>query len=100
MVCPVKIPLPDLMRKLREKQVERGLRPWHERVALRMWSWAAQRPGVYALLSKFGVTVLGWMGGSATLIHYLPFGGGWTDGRDMPAPQGKTFRELYTQQKR
>ena len=98
-VCPVKIPLPDLMRKLREKQVERGLRPWHERVALRMWSWAAQRPGVYALLSKFGVTVLGWMGGSAKLIHYLPFGG-WTDGRDMPAPQGKTFRELYTQQKR
>ena len=27
-VCPVKIPLPDLMRKLREKQFERDLRPW------------------------------------------------------------------------
>ena len=33
-VCPVKIPLPDLLRKLREKQWERGLRPWYERVAV------------------------------------------------------------------
>jgi L-lactate dehydrogenase complex protein LldF len=32
-VCPVKIPLPDLMRKLREKQMDRGLRPWKERAA-------------------------------------------------------------------
>ena len=28
-VCPVKIPLPDLLRKLREKQWERHLRPWY-----------------------------------------------------------------------
>ena len=98
-VCPVKIPLPDLMRKLREKQTERGLRPWHERFALRVWSWAAQRPRVYALLSNIGVTTLGWMGGSAKLIHYLPFGGGWTAGRDLPAPQGRTFREIYGERK-
>ena len=30
-VCPVKIPLPDLQRKLREKEFERRLRPWYER---------------------------------------------------------------------
>ena len=29
-VCPVKIPLPDLQRKLREKEFEGDLRPWHE----------------------------------------------------------------------
>jgi len=28
------------------------------------------------------------------LIHRLP-GNAWTSGRDMPAPRGKTFRELY-----
>ncbi len=33
-VCPVKIPLPDLLRKLREKQWERGLRPWYEKVGV------------------------------------------------------------------
>jgi L-lactate dehydrogenase complex protein LldF len=29
------------------------------------------------------------------MIGRLPFGGGWTDGRDMPAPEGRTFRALY-----
>jgi ferredoxin len=48
-VCPVKIPLPDLLRHLRTRQVEQQLRPWQERAALRLWSWMAQRPAVYAL---------------------------------------------------
>ena len=98
-VCPVKIPLPDLMRKLREKQVERGLRPWHERLGLRVWSWVAQRPALYSASTNLAARILRRMGGSAKLIHYLPFGGGWTGGRDMPAPEGKTFRELYSRQK-
>ena len=50
-VCPVKIPLPDLMRKLREKQFERGLRPWAERMSLRLWELGAQRPRLYAMLT-------------------------------------------------
>ncbi len=33
-VCPVKIPLPDLQRKLREQAFEGGLRPWYERAGL------------------------------------------------------------------
>ena len=37
-VCPVKIPLPDLMRKLREKQFERGLKPWPEKLGLALWA--------------------------------------------------------------
>src|SRR5436309_4044871 len=46
-VCPVKIPLPDLQRKLREQEFARGLRPWTERAALRTWAWFAQRPALY-----------------------------------------------------
>jgi len=94
-VCPVKIPLPDLMRKLREKQFERGLKPWPERLGLALWSWMARRPAVYAMMTALGARVLSLLGGAEKLIHYLPLGGGWTAGRDFPAPQGKTFRELY-----
>jgi len=94
-VCPVKIPLPDLMRKLREKQFARGLRPWPERAGLWLWGRAARYPALYALLSSMGARVLAQMGGSKRLIHYLPLAGSWTKGRDLPAPAGRTFRELY-----
>jgi L-lactate dehydrogenase complex protein LldF len=93
-VCPVKIPLPDLMRKLREKQVDRGLRPWPERLGLKLWAWAAARPGVYSVLTRIAARLGRLAGGRSGLIHSLP-GGGWTRGRDMPAPEGKTFREIY-----
>ena len=94
-VCPVRIPLPDLQRKLREKAFETGLRPWSERAGLAVWSWVAQHPALYAFGTKVGVRVMKWWGGSEGLIHSLPIGGGWTDGRDLPAPAGRTFRELY-----
>ena len=98
-VCPVKIPLPDLMRKLREQQFERRLRSWHELLLLALWARAALHPALYGLLSRIGTRMLRWMGGSSGMIRSLPFGGGWTAGRDLPAPQGKTFRELYAQRR-
>jgi L-lactate dehydrogenase complex protein LldF len=94
-VCPVKIPLPDLQRKLREHAFEGGLRPWHERVGLAVWSWVAQRPALYALGTRIGVRMLKAMGGRDGLIHRLPLAGGWTDGRDLPVPAGRTFRDLH-----
>lgn len=99
-VCPVKIPLPDLMRRLREQQFERGLRPWPERLALAAWGWFVRHPVLYAMLSGIGARVLSWMGGREKLIRDLPLGGGWTGGRDFPAPEGRTFRELYRRQNR
>jgi len=98
-VCPVKIPLPDLLRKLREKQVEKNLRPKTERLALRLWAFVAERPALYRLATKIGVRFLRMMAGKGKTISTLPFAGGWTDHREMPAPSGKTFRELYKQRR-
>jgi L-lactate dehydrogenase complex protein LldF len=97
-VCPVKIPLPDLLRKLREQQFERRLKPWTERLAFRVWRWVAERPALYALSASIGARVLAMIGGRGRLIHRLPMAGGWTDGRDLPAPEGATFRKLYRRQ--
>jgi L-lactate dehydrogenase complex protein LldF len=94
-VCPVKIPLPDLLRKLREKEFERDLRPWSERAGLKLWAWCARRPALYAFASRVGVRLLRRLAGTDGMIRRLPLGGGWTQGRDMPAPAGRTFRELY-----
>jgi L-lactate dehydrogenase complex protein LldF len=94
-VCPVKIPLPDLMRKLREKQFDQRLRPWAERKAIQAWAYAVRRPKLYAWLTRWAARVAAWMGGKERLIHRLPGLDGWTHGRDMPAPAGRTFRDLY-----
>jgi L-lactate dehydrogenase complex protein LldF len=98
-VCPVKIPLPDLLRKLREQQFARGLRPRHERLALALWGFAARNPRLYGLIAAAGARVLAALGGRDRRIRRLPGAGGWTAGRDFPAPEGKTFRELYAKRR-
>ncbi|MEO9136851.1 MAG: LutB/LldF family L-lactate oxidation iron-sulfur protein [Casimicrobiaceae bacterium] len=94
-VCPVKIPLPDLQRKLREKEYERHLRPWYERLGLKSWGWFARHPMLYGVASRIGVRLLRPLADRNGMIHKLPLGGGWTDERDMPAPAGRTFLERY-----
>jgi L-lactate dehydrogenase complex protein LldF len=94
-VCPVKIPLPDLQRKLREKEFEKQLRPWHERAGLKAWGMLARHPALYRSVTSIGARVLKMMGDRRGMIRRLPFGSGWTDGRDMPAPAGRTFHQLY-----
>jgi L-lactate dehydrogenase complex protein LldF len=98
-VCPVKIPLPDLLRKLRKKQMERGMKSRQETLLLKAWAWLALHPNVYAFATKIGVRVMSLLGGKNKLLHSLPGVRGWTDGRDFPAPAGKTFRELYRKEK-
>ncbi len=99
-VCPVKIPLPDLLRKLREKQMERGMKSRRETLSLKAWAWLALHPPVYALATKFGVRMMSLLGGKNKLLHTLPGASGWTDGRDFPAPEGLTFREMYQRRNR
>ena len=94
-VCPVKIPLPDLMRKLREQQFDTKQRPFAERFALNAWAFMARRPRLYAAWARIAARIGAWMGGRDKLIHSLPGIDGWTRGRDMPAPAGRTFREMY-----
>lgn len=99
-VCPVKIPLPDLLRKLREKQFKKGLRPTFEYFAFGVWAFFAQRPTLYRFATKWAARALKLLGGQERLIHALPGAAGWTDQRDMPAPSGKTFREIYRDHQR
>ena len=94
-VCPVKIALPDLLRKLRERQVTAGLRPTTERLVLAAWGFLAKRPKLYRLFARVTAKLLHWMGGQDGKIHHLPLVSGWSDFRDMPAPVGETFRDWY-----
>jgi L-lactate dehydrogenase complex protein LldF len=99
-VCPVKIPLPDLQRKLREREFTEHLRSWQERAGLKLWAFFAKRPRLYAMASRFGVRMLRGLADERGMIHRLPLGAEWTGERDMPAPAGRTFRDLYASRSR
>ncbi len=95
-VCPASIPLSDLLRKLREKQMERGLRPWQERLCAAGVGLCRAPPGALCVRHAHGRALAGADGGRNRLIASLPMAGeGWTDARDMPRAGGRTFRELY-----
>ena len=99
-VCPVKIPLPNLMRHWREREFERHLTPTTVRTNLRLWAWAAQRPGLYRLGTRVAAAVLGRLGRQRGRFANMPLAGGWTAGRDLPAPEGETFFARYARQQR
>ena len=46
-VCPMRIPLPALMRTLREQEFAQRLSPAGQRAGIGAWAWLARRPALY-----------------------------------------------------
>ena len=99
-VCPVKIPLPKLMRHWREREFERHLTPQAMRTNLALWAFFARRPALYRLATRVAALSLSALGGKKRRFKRMPFAGGWTAGRDLPAPEGDTFFALYASEQR
>jgi L-lactate dehydrogenase complex protein LldF len=94
-VCPVRIPLPKMMRHWREREFERHLAPAVVRAGLGVWAFFARRPALYKAMTGLAMPVLGLLGRSAGRFRRLPLAGGWTRYRDLPAPEGKTFQAQW-----
>jgi len=100
-VCPVKIPLPKLMRHWREREFERHLSPQGIRTNLALWAWFARRPAAYRLATRLGIGALSMLARGKGAFRRLPLAGGWTAGRDLPAPEpGGTFMARYKAQQK
>ncbi len=93
-VCPVKIPLPKIMRHWRAKEYADGLAPKAMVAGLGLWAFAARRPKLYRLATKIVVRALKLISRRGA-VHSLPLVRGWFAVRDFPAPLGKTFQELW-----
>jgi L-lactate dehydrogenase complex protein LldF len=94
-VCPVRIPLPKLMRHWREREFERHLQPATQRSAMKLWGFFAKRPALYRLATRAGMGALALLGRERGRFTWLPFSTGWTKHRDFPAPQGGTFQQRW-----
>lgn len=97
-VCPVRIPLPKLMRHWREREFERHLSPAVSRAGLGLWAFFARRPALYRFATGVTMRALAFAARGKGRFKSLPLAGGWTDQRDLPAPQGKTFQALWKAQ--
>jgi L-lactate dehydrogenase complex protein LldF len=96
-VCPMRIPIPKMLRHWREREFERALAPQGERSGVRLWAFFARRPFLYRLSAQIGARVLKLMAGKRGRLRSAPLAGGWTQFRDLPAPQGRTFHEQWKQ---
>ena len=92
-VCPMRIPLPKMMRHWREREFERNLTPSSTRWGLGIWAWFAARPALYRMATAAGMRALRLLGKG--MLARVPLASGWTDHRDFPAPQGRTFMSQW-----
>ncbi len=99
-VCPMRIPLPSLLRRLRQRQVEARLTPARQRFALAWWSRIAARPRLYRFCTNLATRSMAWLGRRNGTLRRLPGAGGFTRGRDFPAPQGATFMTRWRDRQR
>jgi L-lactate dehydrogenase complex protein LldF len=89
-VCPVRIPIPDLLVHWRERAVEAGLAPAAESAGIQAFTALAERPDLYGAATN----LLRWtpwrLGGRA-----LPVLSGWIQERDAPEPSARGFRDMW-----
>jgi L-lactate dehydrogenase complex protein LldF len=98
-VCPVKIPLPKIMRYWRAREYASGLAPKSTVFGLSFWAFAARHPRLYRLAARVGARLLKWRAGRSGNVRALPLARGWFAVRDLPAPQGQTFHDLWCKRK-
>ncbi len=99
-VCPMHIPLPRMLRAWREREHDKKLSPRSVRWGLDLWAMLASRPRLYQIATGLVMKLLGRLGRRHGNFLNLPLAGGWTDHRDLPAPEGATFMQQYRKGRR
>ncbi len=85
-VCPLKIPLPDMLRSFREMLFRQKLDAPSTRLGLKLWAAVATRPRLYTRLAGWGTMLLRPI---SKLLNCVG------SGRTLPVPEGRTFQQLW-----
>jgi len=99
-VCPVKIQIPQILLKLRERvQKERNgkdVRFSLEKMAMQVWARVMCSPALYTRLGRWARILQNtfWKNGKPKL-PFPPFSR-WMKHRDLPALAERSFRERYS----
>ena len=99
-VCPMRIPIPKMLRHFRDEEAKSGKAPAAARRGLALWAFVARRPGLYRWATSLVTAVLGRRGRTRGRFSSLPMAGAWTRDRDLPAPQGQSFQQRWNRGER
>ena len=97
-VCPVKIPLPTLLRGWRDRSWRDGLEPTTTRIGLGLFTFVASRPWLYRLGQGLALRAMRLFGRNGW-ISRMPGLGAWTRHRDFPVPEASSFMAQYQHRK-
>jgi L-lactate dehydrogenase complex protein LldF len=97
-VCPMSIPLPDLLRQHRFESYQQHQSSWMMRLILVLWASLARHPKYYRWLTNILSRLMHSVARRRGRLQRLPFVSAWTRSRDFPAPQGETFITAWAKQ--
>jgi L-lactate dehydrogenase complex protein LldF len=98
--CPVRIPLPDYLLKLRRDVVNQVGAPLAERLGMKAWRIGMSSRGLYKAggkLSRVGLKMLVRRG---RIRHLPPPLDAWTAGRDFPPFAAESFQERWAKRRK
>jgi L-lactate dehydrogenase complex protein LldF len=99
-ICPAGIPLPDLLRDLREEETRSKITPARWRWGLKLHSWLLRFPRLYHGVTGLAITLMHHLGRRRGRFRSLLLANGWTQVRDFPAPEGTTFMRQWQRRQR
>lgn len=103
-VCPVKIPLHELLRRHRQVMVEdEGRAPFFEKVAMKGFGKGASSPALYKWGTKLAPAALSPFTADERVAKGLGLAMGplkhWLHIRELPAPSKERFRDWFKKRK-
>ncbi|WP_419237460.1 LutB/LldF family L-lactate oxidation iron-sulfur protein [Photobacterium leiognathi subsp. mandapamensis] len=94
-VCPVKIPLSDLLLKHRQIMGEEKITDPMERASVSGFSFVNAHPALWDKTVKIGAIVAGKLIKDGQLPFKVGLLNAWTQTRDLPTPSGESFRSWF-----
>lgn len=94
-VCPVEIPLPQIMRSWRAKEYDAEPRVSARKAGFALWAFVARRPILYRIATRIAARTIPYL--SHMPLTAAPLLAGWLNGRALPRANGHTFHDLWRQ---
>ncbi|UJF18183.1 LutB/LldF family L-lactate oxidation iron-sulfur protein [Vibrio sp. SS-MA-C1-2] len=98
-VCPVKIPLSDLLLKHRENIAKEGRSAFIERASISAFTFVNAHPAIWDTTVKVGARFAGSLIRNGKMPFNVGAIGEWAETRDLPQPDGQSFRSWFKNRK-